>query len=176
LPPNASTQAQIGRAIVLIELDQLEAARGLLEPLAAQDVTITLLLASVLRDQERWSESDVQYSRALERLLPQATTNVNAQEGCRAAFEGLAFNARADGRPADAERVLRRGKETLPDEIAYFDFQLGKHYHDGGRPHLAMEHLRSAADRNPTQYQAPAEKLIRSLRTTTPACLPKWGF
>lgn len=173
LPPNAPPQARLGRAAMLIQLDRLDAAADQLRPLAAGDVTAALLLASVYRDQEKWADSDALFAAVLDQLLPRAATDPDARGGCLTAFEGLAYNARGDGRPADAERALTRGRAELPSEAAFFDFQLGKHHADGGRPHLALEHLRAAAAADPEKYREPAAKLIATVRSTTPACLPR---
>jgi hypothetical protein len=171
LPASALIPARIERAGLLIRLDRLDEAAALLRPLTPDDNTATLLLATVYRDQARWSESDALYTTALEKLLPMSPADVAARNACLTAFEGLAFNAREDRRPADAERVLKWGLEALPSEAAFFHFQLGRHYADGGRPGLALEHLRTAATLAPAKFQAPADTQIRQLRTHTPGCL-----
>ena len=89
------------------------------------------------------------------------------------ALEGLVFNARGDRRPADAERVLKRGLEALPDRAAYFHFQLGQHYHNGGRPSFAIDHLRNASRLDATSYGERADRLITQIQTSTPACLTR---
>ena len=73
------------------------------------------------------------------------------------AYDGWAEAARGAGRPADAERVLREALDRLPDRAAHFHLQLGRHYHDGGRPVPALEHLargRSGSTRPDTGRQA----------------------
>lgn len=173
LPDPAPPAARIERAVLLVRVDRLAEAAELLEPLAAGDDPALMLLASVYRDLGRWAESDDRYAAALDRLLPRAAADADARGACRDAFEGLAFNARSDGRPADAERVLRRGLDDLHAEAAYFHFQLGRHYADGGQPGRATDHLRTAADLDPAKHRDAADKLIRELRTITPACLPR---
>jgi hypothetical protein len=170
LPPAAPPADRLGRAFVLIQLDRLDEAAELLAPLAAGDATAELLLATVYRDQEKWAASDERFADALEKLLPLAAADPNARGMCRTAFEGLAFNARLDRRPADAERALTRGLEELPSEAAYFHFQLGRHYADGGRPGKAMDHFRRAADLDPGKYGKEVGEQTRSLRTHTPGC------
>ena len=93
LLPSAPPRVRLGRAALLIQLDQLDAASNLLLPLVPVDDTATLLLATVYRDQEKWAASDELYSTALERLLPLASNNPAARAGCLTALEGLAFNA-----------------------------------------------------------------------------------
>ncbi len=173
LPASAPLAARFARAEVLVRLDRLAEAADLLRPLAPTSPVATLLLAAVDRDLGRWAESEAECESVLERLLPKAETDAKAGENCRLAFEGMAESASADNRPADAERALRRGLEALPKEAAHFHFLLGRHYHNCGRPRLAVEHLRTAADLDPTQYQGPAERLIQHINTSTPACLPR---
>jgi tetratricopeptide (TPR) repeat protein len=172
LPASARPAARLERATVLLALDRLNEAAELLRPFAPVSPVAALLLATVYRDQERWADGDAEYTSALDRLLPRAASGRRARADCRLAFEGLAFNTRADRRPADAERALRRGLSELPDAAADFHYLLGTHYHDGGRPALALEHLRAAAELDPDRYRGPADELAREIRTTTRACLP----
>lgn len=173
IAPSAPFRAKVERATLLVQIDRLDEAAALLEPFAPANVIATLLLATVYRDQERWAASDAMFAAALERLSPLAATDPGARAACVSALEGLAFNARADARPGDAERALARGLESFPTEAAFFHYQLGKHYHDGGRPARALEHLDAATRIDPAKYSGPAEKLARSIRTATPACLPR---
>lgn len=166
-----SATAPLDRALLLIRLDRLDEAADLLRPLAERDDTAALLLATVYRDQERWAASDELYARVLAAQLPRAETNPSLAGACLTAVEGLAFNARADGRPADAERALTRGLGAIPGRAAHFHFLLGRHYHDGGRTGPAVEHLREAAKLDPASHAEPAAKLIRQIQTATPACL-----
>lgn len=172
LPPTAPPRARLARADVLIQLDRLDAAADLLGPLAATSTDATLLLAVIERDRGNYTASAARYEAALADLLPRAATDPGARQMCRLAFEGLAFGARADARPADAEAALLRGLEALPAEAAQFHLLLGRHYHDGGRPARALEHLRRAAELDP-KLREPADELARAIRTSTPACLLK---
>lgn len=170
LSAGAPPRARLSRALELIQLDRSAEAAALLEPLAApENDTMSMLLATVYRDLERWAESDALFARVLEKNLPRAGTDPGAAETCVRAIEGLAFNARADGRPQDTERALTRGLDELPGRAAEFHFQLGRHYHDGGRPGLALEHLREAVRLDP-KYAEPADRITRAIRTATPAC------
>jgi len=170
LPVSASATARLNRAVLFIRLDRLDDAAKLLESLD-QTETVQLLLASVYRDQHRWSESDSLYTQALERSMPRVTADPRARDACMTAIEGLAFNARAERRPADAERVLELGLVAIPTEAAYFHFQLGKHYADGGRAERSTAHLQTATALDPARFQAPASKILGQLRISTPACL-----
>lgn len=170
LPPTAPAAARFSRAETLIQLDRLDEAAELLRPLADQHTTAALLLATVNRDRERWADSDAGYESALAKLLPTAATDPRARAGCRTALDGLAYNARQDRRPADAEAALRRGLEALPADAAHFHFLLGRRFSDGGRAAPATEHLEEAARLDPATYREPADKLLRQIRTHTPGC------
>ncbi|MCI0704616.1 MAG: tetratricopeptide repeat protein [Planctomycetia bacterium] len=169
-PIAGNNAARVQRAAVLIALDRLDEAENLLLPMAARDPVAMLMLASIYRDQEKWSESDEAFNSALAKLLPHAGTNSNVREMCVDAFEGLAYNARHSGRPEEVEAVLRRALESLPAESARFHFLLGQHFHDGGRPGPALDHLRTAADLDPANYGQRAEKLRRDIRTHNYGC------
>lgn len=171
LSATAPPAVRLDRALLMIQLDRLDEAAELLRPFAERDDTAALLLATVYRDQERWAASDELYSRVLDAQLPRAATVLSAAGASLTAIEGLAFNARADGRPTDAEWVLKRGLKSLPERAAHFHFLLGQHYHDGGRTGPAVEHLREAARLDPANHAEPAAKLIRQIRVATPACL-----
>lgn len=171
LSATAPPAMRLDRALLLIQLDRLDEAADLLRPFAERDDTAALLLATVYRDQERWAASDDLYTRVLDAQLPRAATVRSAAGACLTALEGLVFNARADGRPADAERTLKRGLEALPAHAAHFHFLLGQHYHDGGRTGPAVEHLREAARLDPASHSEPAAERIRQIQTSTPACL-----
>jgi hypothetical protein len=170
LAEGASPQARLMRAEVLIQLDRLDEAADLLRPLAAEHITATLLLAAVERDRGQWASSDELYEVALAELLPKADRDPRSRNMCRLCFDGLAYNARNDRRPADVERALQRGLEALPVDAAYFHFLLGQHYSNTGRPAPAIEHLTRATELDPASYRAPAERIIQHLRTATPGC------
>ncbi|MDY3553348.1 hypothetical protein R5W24_002449 [Gemmata sp. JC717] len=170
LPANAPPSDRMARALVLIQLDRPAEAAGLLEGLGGpDDDTVTLLLATVYRDLERWTASDELYRRVLDKLRPQAASNPQAADMCATAIEGLAFNARADRRPADAEWALKMGLDVLPGRAAQFHLQLGRHYHDGGRHGPAREHLREAARLDP-RTEPEVGKVLRQINTATPGC------
>jgi hypothetical protein len=168
---SASREARFARCGVLIQLDRLDEAAELIQPFATENVSATLLLATIDRDRERWASSDAYYEAALTLQLPKAATNAAVREDCRLAFDGLAYNARADHRPTDAEHALQRGLEALPSDAAYFHFQLGQHYANTGRPALAIEHLTKAVELDPVKHRDSANQLIQRLRTTTPTCI-----
>jgi hypothetical protein len=171
LPEPAAPSARLDRAVLLIQLERLDEAAALLRPLVPGDETATLMLAALYRNQRRWEESDALYTAALERALPTARTDAEARARCRAAFEGLAENAREARRPAEAEAALKRGLQELPADAARFHFLLGRHYHDAGRVGPALDHLHTAARLDPAGQSGPAEELIRQVRTATPGCL-----
>jgi hypothetical protein len=172
LPPTVPPRARFARAEVLIQLDRLDEAAALLEPLAAGSLNAQILLATVDRDRGHFAASAARYEAVLARALPDAAQFPEARETARFAFEGLAFVARADARPADAEAALLRALEALPADAAHFHHLLGRHYHDGGRPARALEHLRRATELDPNLAPRTAE-IERAIRTGTPACLLK---
>lgn len=171
LPPKATPAERFNFALLMIQLERLGDAAAALEPLAPANDTAALLLASVYRDQERWAASDELFAGVFERRSPQYATDTAARDDCVVALNGLAFNAREDRRPADAERALTRGVEMFPDRAAGFHYQLGRHFQDIGRPARAVEHLRTAARLDPQQFADPAGRAIRGLESATPACL-----
>src|SRR5262245_39656236 len=87
------------------------------------------------------------------------------------AYDGWAEAARNAGRPGDAERVLREALVRLPDRAAYFHLQLGRHYHDGGRPVPALDHLHEARRLDPDGHRKKAQDVIDSIRRATLACV-----
>jgi tetratricopeptide (TPR) repeat protein len=157
---------------VLMKLDRLDEAADLVRPLASGSVVAMMTLAAIERDREHWTDSDAAYEAALVRILPDVAKYPQARSYARLVFEGLASNAQRDHRPQDGERALRRGLEALPEQAATFHYLLGRHYSDGGRPTLALEHFREAARLDPGKYQAISDQQIRELRTHTPACFP----
>jgi Tetratricopeptide repeat len=169
LPPTAPPRARFARAEALIQLDRLDAAAELLEPLAGANVNARMLLATVDRDRGHYAASAAHYEAVLAVAVPDAARFPDARDTARLAFEGLAFCARADARPADAEATLSRALEALPADAAHFHFLLGRHYHDGGRPAKALEHLRRAVELDPKLADRAAE-IERAIRTSTPAC------
>jgi hypothetical protein len=171
LPSSASPGDRLERAAVFVQLERLDEAAALLEPIVPSDDSATLMLAAVYRNQQRSADSDALYAALLDKLLPQAPTDETARSACRTALEGVADNARRDHRPADAEAALQRGLRDLPADAAYFHFLLGRHYHDAGRIGLAMDHLQTAARLAPADFSGLADDLIRQIRTSTPGCL-----
>jgi hypothetical protein len=174
LAASAPVTARLERATLLVRLNRLDEAIALLAPLAGSDPTAGLFLAGIYRDRNRWAESDELFTAALDHFGPRSGNDAHAAEMCRMAYEGLAFNARQSGRPADAERVLRAGLAAHPTLAAFFHYELGRHHADGGRPRQAARHLQEAARLDPTRYGEPAEMLRRSLLTGPYGCsLPR---
>jgi hypothetical protein len=171
LPTTTPPGAKLARAEVLMQLDRLDEAAELLHPLTQRSVTATLLLAAIDRDRGHWEASEAGYTTALTQLLPTVETNPTARDVCRMSFEGLAYIARQNGRPADAEAALHRGLQAIPSEAAHFHYLLGRHYHDGGRPVPAVDHLEEAIRLQPLKFREPADKLLREIRVHTPACI-----
>lgn len=159
------------RAILLVELERLDEAAALLEPLVPAHDGATLMLASVYSNQQRWAQSDRLYAALLEKQLSLVDRDSTLRSRCRAIFAALAENARLAGRPADAEAILYRGLEALPADAAHFHLLLGRHYHEAGRNGLALEHLQLAARFDRKNFGSAADELIQQIRTATPGCL-----
>jgi tetratricopeptide (TPR) repeat protein len=169
LPASSLPAARVEYARRLAMLDLLAEAAQLLAPLADRDVDAALLRATALQKLGRWDESSRDFRAVLDlsaALDPDQTAAARVP-----AYEGLAFNARAAGRPADAEAAYREGLERVPGAAAHFHFLLGRHYDLGGRPALALEHLHEAVRLDPGRYGDPARPLIDQLTRATPGCL-----
>lgn len=163
LPPTAPPAARLQRATLLVRLDRLDEAAALVAPHADTDPTAALLLAGIDRDRQRWADSDERYRAALAHFGPRATSDPNAAALCRVAYEGLAYNARQSGRPAQARQILEQGLAELPAEAAFFHYQLGQHHAEGGRPRRALHHLDEAIRLDPQRYGELAGRLRASL-------------
>lgn len=172
LSPTAPPGARFARAEVLYQLDRLDEAAELLAPLAPGSLNARILLATVDRERGHYAASAAGYEAVLARAVPDAAQFPAARETARLAFVGLAFVARADNRPADAEAALLRALDALPADAPHFHFLPGAHYHDGGRPVRALEHLRRATELDP-QLAGRAAEIERAIRTSTPACVLK---
>lgn len=166
LPDNATPAARLARGFALIQLDRLGEAEGVLASLAESDPSAALVLAAAYRDQERWDEAEAMSACATRLLGPDGDRDL-----LTTAYDGWAEAARNSGRPADAERVLHEALGRLPDRAAYFHLLLGRHYHDGGRPVPALDHLNEARRLDPDGHGTKAKDVIDSIRRTTPACV-----
>lgn len=170
LPQPATTAARIERARALAVLGRAPEAATEIEPLCGTDPQATLLFASLLQDQKRYTESSRCYREALA-LLEQIPGTLPARVQ---AYDALAFNAREQKATHEAEAVYHEALERLPQAQAHFHFQLGRHHQLGGRPAKAIDHLRTAADLDPAQYGTQARSLIDQLTLHTPGCLLRW--
>jgi tetratricopeptide (TPR) repeat protein len=169
LPPDSPPAAQIDYARQLAQLDRLAEAEQLLAPLAGRDVDAALLRATALQKLARWDESDHDFRTALDLLAAAPDPGRAAAEQLQA-YEGLAYNARAAGRPADAEAAYRAALERVPSAAAHVHLQMGRHYAAAGRPGLALEHLHEAVRLDPG-LAAQARPLTDQVRRSTPSCL-----
>ncbi len=66
--------------------------------------------------------------------------------------------------------MLLAGLRRWDKSKAYFHFQLGYHYQQGGRPRKALAAYEQAAnlDKN---FAQPAKLAVKNLKLNTPACL-----
>jgi Tetratricopeptide repeat len=166
LPDTAPVQARLARGFALIQLDRFSEAEVMLMPVAESDPGAALVLAAAYRDQERWDEAETMSARAVRLLGPDGDRDL-----LTTAYHGWAEAARNAGRPAAAERVLQEALTRLPERAAYFHLLLGRHYHDGGRPVPALDHLQEARRLDPDGHGKKAQEVIDSIRRATPACV-----
>jgi tetratricopeptide (TPR) repeat protein len=171
LPAHAPPRARTERAVQLIALNRNAEAVELLEPIAADSPSVSLLLGHAYLELGRRAESTAAFEAGLAKVLPTADRDPDARALCVETFGALALNAREERRPDEVERVLRRGLEALPSEAGHFRLELGKLYADGGRPAKALEELNAAIQSDPARYTAPAQKVITHLRTHTYGCV-----
>jgi|GEM_PF-4679756 len=154
----------------LASLDRIPEAILAVQDLVAQSPTATLILATLLQDQQQWNDSDRCYRNAIVQLdrLPDSASK---QSALVRAFSGLAYNARAAHEYQTAEQVYLLGIEHVPAAEAEFRFHLARHYQLGGRSVEAAEQFRRAMNLAPQTYTAAAAPYLRELRRHTPACL-----
>ena len=163
LPTNAGREMLTERARCLAMLGRLDEAAGYLGGLADRDFAAAALLASIRQRQRLFAESSEAYRAAL------VLANEEAQQ--RRAYDGLAFNAREQKDPREAERLYLEALKELPSQRAHFHHQLGRHHSQGNRPSLALTHLREAARLDPANHGESARRLIEDVRQATPGCL-----
>jgi hypothetical protein len=156
------------RARLLAMLDRADESARLLA--GQEDPSSQALLASIRQQQGRFDESNRLYHQALTRLGELPSSPV-VRGNSRQIYDGLAFNAREQGRPQVAERLYLEALDQLPEEAAHFHFQLGRHYHLGGRPGEALHHLGESARLDTARYGEPVRRLTGELRQQTPGCL-----
>jgi tetratricopeptide (TPR) repeat protein len=167
LTSDAPPSVRLVRGFVLIQLDRLSEAETVLAPLAEGDPNAALVLAAAYRDQQRWDEAEALSRRAIELLGPGDGDLLGT------AYDGWAEAARGAGRPGDAERALREALDRLPARAAHYHLKLGRHYHDGGRPAAALEHLGEAVRLDPGGSGKEAQEVSARIRRMTPACVLK---
>jgi tetratricopeptide (TPR) repeat protein len=175
LPLRPTLAQKRERAQQLAVLDRLDEAAELLQPLASADVQAAALLAAVEQARGRFAASDTAYRDVLARLGSASLPAEQRDRLAAAAYNGLAYNARAEGRYRQAEAVYLEALQAMPQAAAVFHFQLGKHYHEGGRPAAALPHLRRAIELDAARYAGPAGDLIEQIEQHTPGCLLRFS-
>ena len=173
LTAGSSGAERIERARDLAMLGQLAAAGHVLRPLPADHLTATLLRAGICQDQGELEVSDAHYRKALVLLKTDATKRDTVLPTLISVYDGLAYNARAAGRPAEAEAIYGEALAQLPAAQAHFHFQLGRHYRLAGRPSAALDHLRIASTLDPA-LAIRARPLQNELTSQTPGCFLRW--
>ncbi len=165
-----SSRDRLERARALSMLNRADEAQAAIRPVAESEPDAALLLAAILQEQEKWDESTRWYQTGA-RLAAEQLPAAEATARRIRAIGGVAFNARGSGDYAAAEAAYLAGLLEIPSAAAHFHYQLGRHYHAGGRPTRAAEHLQTAAELAPQQFAQPVAALLKQLALETPACL-----
>ncbi len=177
LPKSAPLEVRVQRAGVLAKLGRYDEALAQLADAPATDVDAAMLRAAILQAEKRWPESTGEYRRALKLLASSSGDDKLIAAARKRVYSGLAFNAREQRDFAEAEKNYREGLAKLPEHKAYFEFQLGRHYKEVGRPGDAVQHLETAAELD-ASYRKQAEDLIVGINMNqgTPTCFTRfWG-
>ncbi len=164
LGPNAGPSSVMQRAFRLAQIGREDDAAAMLEPVARVNREAALLLASVDRDRERWSESERGYRRVLTSAGPLDAATLAMT------YDGLIDALRFSGRGPDAIDVTRDAARAVPRHAGHFAMQRGRLELDAGRPLAAMNSLSSALKLDPSLGPQVAP-LIRQVKVRTPACL-----
>ncbi len=174
--PDAPAAEQVQYVRHLVVLGKLAQARSALETVADVDASAALLMAAILDQQQQCEQSHRWYATAASLLSADSAPPTDLR---MIAYDGLAKTARDLRRYRDAERVYQEAIRELPDQEAYYRFQLGRHYQLGGRPADAMAAFQKAAELRPEQFALEGPQVagyLKKLREETPTCvLPSWG-
>lgn len=199
-PPPSSTDGRFQYAIALAQLDRLPEAATLLEPLASHYPGARLLLATVRQAAGDFAASDEAFRIARDEAIaliaihpqtPKAFASVAGAMGALAlraelgnrlsradedlvrSYDGLAYNARNDNRPAEAITVYRDALTAHPAAAADYWFQLGKTYQELEQ-HAEADAAYSEAEKlNPKAYRDAVAAERRRLTLSAQQC--QWG-
>jgi tetratricopeptide (TPR) repeat protein len=174
LPEGAGPTLRLDRARTLRALGRPAEAERCLAGIWDTNVEALLLRGDLLQDQKNWHESSRCYRQVLERLAPAAPPDREAVSRKVHAYDGLAFNAREVRSFHEVTGIYREAMNDVPLARAHFHFQLGRHYHHGGRPGEARAELQEAVRLDPATFAAQAQPLLADLDVRTPGCLLRW--
>jgi len=126
------------------------------------------ILGAVYEHQEEWSDALQAYQTAAE-LWPHNTTLDEDMSGQIAAWKGIAFVQRKQGRLREADAAYQQLFAIAPTAANHF--LLAQFYESAERSATAIAHARQAATLDPTNYGAPAVDLIRKVSQGGFGCL-----
>lgn len=126
------------------------------------------ILGAVYEHREEWGDALQAYQTAAE-LWPESPSPEDAQSGQIAAWKGIAFAQRKQGRLSEADAAYQQLIVIAP--TAPNHFLLARFYESAERSATAIEHARQAATLDPTSYDAPAADLIRKVSQGGFGCL-----
>ncbi len=170
LPLDASAEERMTRAVNLAILGRFDNARQTIEDPAAHDADAALLLAAILQDAGHWGASTQWYEQAIKLLDVGEIPRSETAPRLVTAYQGLAYNAREQGRYRDAARFYDEALERAPEQAAMVHFLLGQHYQLGGRPALAADEFQRAIELDAARFAVPAGTRLHDLRLQSPAC------
>jgi len=171
LSADRSLEGRIESGRILAILGERDAAIECLtaaieqQPRSAQTWQI---LGAVYEHQEEWSDALQAYQTAAE-LWPHNTTLDEDMSGQIAAWKGIAFVQRKQGRLREADAAYQQFIAIAPTAANHF--LLAQFYESAERSATAIAHARQAATLDPTNYDAPAADLIRKVSQGGFGCL-----
>jgi hypothetical protein len=170
LLPDASDEQRTQLAVQLFSLEQMDRARQILESLDEERPDACFYLAAIHGVQGDLPAGVRVCQRAIELLEQHGEESPEIVNLRQQAYGRLADYLRRSQQYRQAEDVLRSGLDQWKASAAFFHFELGYHYAQGGRPQKALAHYEQAAGLDPKL--APTVQLaIRQLKLKTPVCL-----
>ena len=160
LPAKISAKGKFDYTGALLNLDRAPEAEAILRTLPA-DPAVSRRLAEALSRQGKFLESDDVVRPLLD--SPDAVTR-------RGVYEQLARNASDRHDQPEVARLLSEAIAKVPEFAGYFQFQLGRHFSQTGRPFEALAAFDRAEQLDPKMAPL-AEPYRGSIREHTPGCL-----
>lgn len=165
LPLDAPAEQQLQRAADLLALDRFLEAESLLTKLHREIPEAAVLLAAAYERRHQLDQVAEICAAGTEVL--KGKTDEPSIRIHKALIERWSQALRKLGKASEAEAKLMTALDEFDDK-AYFHFQLGQHYKDGGRIRDALRHL-DLAGQNPL-YEDVVMEAKADLIRETPAC------